>query len=359
MSQSIKQFGDLHPKIYLATSNLRNNPKLRRGVMEAVVKLEDSTSHRDLADKVIKELERNAEHYFGAVKSAWNLRDSIQKSIDAFCGFIGKNELEVDYLWKRHEKSSSLKSKKSDNCVELPGISLGNSNDNYRVYVTDASVEVCIVPNISPSLFLDKGTNEKGRRITPRTLTFIKSGVGNKVLFLFEALTDQTQRRFFIDADKVRSLKFAPISTHFEQHYLNIRPRAVSGDEINVDRFGEHIGEKRPGKVQHVWIVDVTNRGQVGDIGPKGDKGDQGAPGGTFKGTSADTWAIKSLYDGKHPVLTLSEFEKAMRGELIRAAIPMSKSFFTFIERERNRKATLGTDYTEKTWIEETAHEQS
>jgi hypothetical protein len=356
MSQSLKQFGSQHPKIYAATANLRGHPKVRRGVMEQVVKLEASTSVRDLADKVIDALNEHSEFYFGLYKKgAWNLRDSIQRSIEVYNGFTGKNALEVDYLYKQFQASEKHLRTFTKSTDGVPNtILFGNSKDFYRVYITDPQTLVAIVPSMTPSIFLDNG-EERNKRMSPRDLTFIKMHDG-KCLILFQAFTDNVQRRFIIDGEKCRSLDFQPISTHFEQHGLNIRKRAVSGDEVNTNKFGELVGERRPGKTQHVWIIDVTNRGPVGDVGPKGDKGDTGKTGGTFTGTDASTWAVKCLYDGKRPVLTLSEFEDCVAGNLAKAAIPMNKHFFNFLSDERKRRERDGAAFVERLWTEVVHH---
>jgi hypothetical protein len=366
MSQTISQLCKQEPLLASATRHLTHLPQLRRQVITTIKKLKETTAPSDLPAKVVDELLPIAKHFFSAatLKHAggsdfaikFNLLEKpVNLACAALSGEVTKSNLECHYLY-----STVAKSDKTMREI-AKGVHL--SNMQQRVFISDPTVEVAIVDNLLPHLFIEADVKVNAKRArfqSPRTCTFVKlydadGTYQNRVLMLFHSFSDKQQARFIIDDAKVKSFAFKPIGEGYIQDGTNIIPAPAVGNEFAVNKMGDAVKVKS-GKVPAMFVVDTSNRGEMGAVGPKGDKGDTGQQGGTFIGTDASTWAIKALYDGKHPVLTLHEFEKALRGELIGAAIPMSKSFFTFIERERNRKATLGTDYTEKTWIEEMAH---
>jgi hypothetical protein len=162
MSQTLQSFLAEHPKARAATQNLQFNKKLRRSVVEQLLLLKDSTSPRDLANKIISKLssDTSLSFLFGEdkVKSMdktcliyERLELPIKLSVEAYTGLISKSMFEVEMYWSKASKSDKLKYEDGN-----LGVHLAPQSDMNRIYVTDASVQVAIVPNLVPYHFLEK-----------------------------------------------------------------------------------------------------------------------------------------------------------------------------------------------------------
>ena len=263
MSQTISQLCALYPKASASTENLRFNKKLRRMVIEKLNKLEGSTSPRDLATNIVKELssDTNLKFLFGeeVVKTVdksyliySKLDHAVALSVNAYTGLVSKSTYESELFWRKAKKSANIK-----NLHGNFGIHLLGQSDHFRVYVTSPNVEVCLAKNIQPFTYLEDDVRDKQRMVTPRDVTFIKVSE-DRALMLFGSPNDGIQRRFEISMDKVKGYKFKPI-TEFIQNGTVLIERDLSGDEYSVNAYGEPTGEKRYGVTPSVWVVDMSN----------------------------------------------------------------------------------------------------
>jgi len=368
MSETISQLCHKKPLLAAATRHLAHRPKLRRAVINSLDKHKETSTPFDLADRVIDELAKNAEFIFGTdvlekrgnseTFIKWNLlKAPVTLAVSALHGEISKTNLECHYLFN--------KAKSSDKTMRLIAKGVHLSNDQQRVFITDPETEVVMVDNLLPYRFLEPHVNLNAKRVryqTPRTITFVRlrdeqGFYQNKCLMLFHSFSDGQQSRFIVSDDKVKSFDFKPIGTSFIQDGTNIKPMPLTGEEFATNQLGDPRVHKT-GRVPVVFVVDTSMRGEMGRVGEKGDKGDTGQPGESFAGQPASDWAIKALYDGKRPVLTLSEFEDCVAGNLAKAAIPMSKHFFNFLSDERKRRERDGAEFVPRLWTE-VVHEQS
>jgi hypothetical protein len=318
MSQTISQLCALFPKAAAATNNLRYNKRLRRLVIEKLSRLEGSTSPRDLATNIVKELstDTNLAFLFGeeVVKSMdkaylvySKLDASIALSVNAYTGLISKSTFEADLFWRKSKKSASIKNLQGNFDVHLLG-----KSDHFRVYVTSPTVEVCIAKNAQPFTYLEEDVRDRQKMVTPRDITFVKLS-DERVLMLFASPNDGIQRRMDISIDKVKGHVFRPI-TEFIQDGTLLVERDLSGDEFSVNQFGEWRGEKRLGVIPSVWLIDTTNQGRMGDVGAKGPRGEKGVDRNNF-GYRAQSLQLDLLEKGKRLVSNAQEYQKALRGE--------------------------------------------
>jgi hypothetical protein len=314
MSQTISQLCALFPKAAAATENLRFNKKLRRLVIEKLSKLEGSTSPRDLATNIVKELstDSNLKFLFGeeVVKSMdkshlvySKLDQSVALSVNAYTGIISKSTFETELFWRKSKKSAKIKNLCGNFDVHLLG-----QSDHYRVYVTSPTVEVCIAKNVQPFAYLEEDARDRQKMVTPRDVTFVKLSDA-RALMLFSSPNDGIQRRFEISMDKVKGHAFRPI-TDFIQDGTLIVERDLSGDEYNVNAFGERVGEKRLGVTPSVWLIDTTNQGRMGDQGLRGKRGEAGKDTNKF-GISAGSLQLDVMAQGKRMVTTKEEYDRA------------------------------------------------
>lgn len=314
MSQTISQLCALYPKAAAATENLRFNKKLRRLVIEKLSKLEGSTSPRDLATNIVKELstDTNLKFLFGeeVVKSMdksylvySKLDHAIALSINAYTGLISKSTFEADLFWRKSKKSAKIKNLCGNFDVHLLG-----KSDHFRVYVTNPTVEVCIAKNVQPFAYLEEDVRDRQKMVNPRDITFLKLSE-ERALMLFSSPNDGIQRRFEISMDKVKGYGFRPI-TDFIQDGTLIVERDLSGDEFSVNAFGELVGEKRLGVTPSVWLIDTTNQGRMGDQGLRGKRGENGIDRNKF-GISAGSLQLDVMAKGKRMVTTKEEYDRA------------------------------------------------
>lgn len=313
--QTINQLCALYPKAAAATENLRFNKKLRRLVIEKLSKLEGSTSPRDLATNIVKELSSdiNLKFLFGedAVKSMdksylvySKLDQAIAISVNAYTGLISKSTFEAEIFWKKAKKSSKIKNLNGNFNVHLLG-----KNDHYRVYVTNPLVEVCIAKSVQPFGFLEEDVRDRQKMVTPRDVTFIKLSE-DRALMLFNSPLDDIQRRFEISIDKIKDYSFRPI-TEFIQDGTLLLERDSSGHEFDTNIFGELVGEKRYGITPSVWVIDTTNQGRKGDQGAKGERGEKGIDRNHF-GIRAQALQLELLKQGKRLVGSKEDYERAL-----------------------------------------------
>jgi hypothetical protein len=144
--------------------------------------------------------------------------------------------------------------------------------------------------------------------VTPRDVTFVKLSDA-RALMLFSSPNDGIQRRFEISMDKVKGHAFRPI-TDFIQDGTLIVERDLSGDEYNVNAFGERVGEKRLGVTPSVWLIDTTTQGRMGDQGLRGKRGEAGKDTNKF-GISAGSLQLDVMAQGKRMVTTKEEYDRA------------------------------------------------
>lgn len=329
MSQTISQLCALFPKAAAATENLRFNKKLRRLVIEKLSKLEGSTSPRDLATNIVKELstDTNLKFLFGeeVVKSMdksqlvySKLDHAVALSINAYTGIISKSSFETEMFWRKSKKSAKIKNLCGNFDVHLLG-----QTEHFRVYVTSPTVEVCIAKNVQPFAYLEEDVRDRQKMATPRDVTFIKLSE-ERALMLFNSPLDHIQRRFEISMDKVKGYKFKPI-TDFIQDGTILVDRDFSGNEFNVNSFGEFVGEKRLGVTPSVWLIDTTNQGRIGDQGPRGKKGEAGKDAAQF-GIRTQALQHQLHKEGKRLITNAAEYQLALSGKSDGWVLPMNKS---------------------------------
>lgn len=334
--QTINQLCLAEPKAAAATENLRFNKKLRRAVIEAIVKLAPSTSPRDLASKVVQELSTDKQLNFlfseEVVKSMdkqsliySKLDSAISLSVNAYTGLIPKSTFEAEMYWSKASKSAAIKYLGFNTDVHLLG-----KADKFRVYVTNPNVEVCILKNVQPFAFLEGDVKDRQRLQTVRDITFIKLN-DQRALMLFNSITDGIQRRFEISMDRLHGCVFKTLGDNFVQDGLSIVERDISGHEYDVNQFGDLIGEKRYGITPSVWVFDQTNRGRRGDQGPKGIRGAKGKDIGIRNATPHEH-QMKALSLGKKIPTSQKELYEAFNGSE-KYYVPFAKSFFDEIRR--------------------------
>jgi hypothetical protein len=312
--QTLSQLCALHPKAAASTDNLRHNKKLRRLVIEKLSKLEGSTSPRDLATNIVKELssDANLKFLFGeeVVKSmdkthlVYSKLDlAVALSVNAYTGLISKSTFEAETFWRKSKKSAKIKNLCGNFDVHLLG-----KNDHYRVYVTSPQVEVCLAKNVQPYAYLEEDVRDRQKMVTPRDIAFIKLSDA-RALMLFSSPNDGIQRRFEISMDKLKGYSFSSISNFIQDGTLLVE-RDLSGSEYNVNAFGEHVGEKRLGVTPSVWLIDTTNQGRMGDQGLRGKRGEAGKDTNKF-GISAGLLQLDVMAQGKRMVTTKEEYDRA------------------------------------------------
>lgn len=330
--QTINQLCLAEPKAAAATENLRFNKKLRRAVIESLVKLAPSTSPRDLASKVVQELSTDKQLNFlfseEVVKSMdkqsliySKLDSAISLSVNAYTGLIPKSTFEAEMYWSKASKSAAIKYLGFNTDIHLLG-----KADKFRVYVTNPNVEVCILKNVQPFTFLESDVKDRQRLQTVRDITFIKLN-GQRALMLFNSITDGIQRRFEISMDRLRGCVFKALGDNFVQDGLSIVERDISGHEYDVNQFGDLVGEKRYGITPSVWVFDQTNRGRRGDQGAKGVRGAMGKS-NDFVGISAGSLALQLSTQGKKLITNKKELAEAFRNPKDGWVLPMTKSLF-------------------------------
>lgn len=330
--QTINQLCLAEPKAAAATENLRFNKKLRRAVIESLVKLAPSTSPRDLAGKVVQDLSTDKQLNFlfseEVVKSMdkqsliySKLDSAISLSVNAYTGLIPKSTFEAEMYWSKASKSAAIKYLGFNTDIHLLG-----KADKFRVYVTNPNVEVCILKNVQPFAFLESDVKDRQRLQTVRDITFIKLN-DQRALMLFNSITDGIQRRFEISMDRLHGCVFKTLGDNFVQDGLSIVERDISGHEYDVNQFGDLIGEKRYGITPSVWVFDQTNRGRRGDQGVKGIRGAKGKS-NDLVGVRAGAMALELANQGKKLVTTKEELAEAFRNPKDGWVLPMTKSLF-------------------------------
>ena len=330
--QTINQLCLAEPKAAAATENLRFNKKLRRAVIESLVKLAPSTSPRDLAGKVVQELSTDKQLNFlfseEVVKSMdkqsliySKLDSAISLSVNAYTGLIPKSTFEAEMYWSKASKSTAIKYLGFNTDIHLLG-----KADKFRVYVTNPNVEVCILKNVQPFAFLESDVNDRQRLQTVRDITFIKLN-DQRALMLFNSITDGIQRRFEISMDRLHGCVFKTLGDNFIQDGLSIVERDISGHEFDVNQFGDLVGEKRYGITPSVWVFDQTNRGRRGDQGVKGIRGAKGKS-NDLVGVRPGAMALELANQGKKLVTTKEELAEAFRNPKDGWVLPMTKSLF-------------------------------
>jgi hypothetical protein len=327
--QTINQLCLAEPKAAAATENLRFNKKLRRAVIESLVKLAPSTSPRDLASKVVQELSTDKKLRFlfseEVIKDMdkqslvySKLDNAISLSANAYTGLIAKSTFEAEFFWSKASKSAKIKYLAFNTDIHLLG-----KEDKFRVYVTNPKTEVCILKNAQPFTFLDGDVKDRQRLQTVRDITFIKLS-NEKVLMLFNSIGDGVQRRFEIPMDRLHGCVFKTIAENFIQDGLSIVERDLSGHEFDVNQFGDLVGEKRYGITPSVWVFDQTNRGRTGDQGPRGKRGEAGKDTNKF-GITVGLLQLDLMAKGKRMVTTKEEYDRAFV-EHIGWILPLSKT---------------------------------
>ncbi len=326
--QTLAQYFADRPRLEVCTRNLTYNKKLRRLVASTIDKLHETTSPRDLASKVLKEINTptNLNFLYGSdrLKSVdltsfvyERLELPIKLCCEAFTGVVSKSLFEAQMTWQK--SYVSCKHKRTDN----PDVFLAPQKDANRVYVTNGSTEACIVDNIAPMAFLDSDIKDRHRFSKPQTLTFIKLN-STQALFLFHSKSDGLQRRFQIPFERVKHLTFQSLDSAFQQDGLQVVPKELTGKEFEVSTFGEVVGEKRIGVSSSIWVFDQTNRGRTGDQGLKGVRGETGQS-NDIKGQRISEVMLNLAKQGKRLVTTKSEYEKAFI-EKEGWVLPMKKS---------------------------------
>lgn len=327
--ETIAQFLSKNPALAAATENLRYKKRLRRAVIESVKKLEGSTSKRDLAKKVIADITSsdakmsllfNVNELNSYSKSAliWNgIEESVALSINTYLGLLQKSNLECDLLWQSARKTV-LKNLEGNMSVHLSG-----SKDSYRVYITDGNAEIAQVDNITPALLLDKDVKDRARYQTPRQITAIKMS-SEKALLLFHDFSNGFQRRFLVPLSRLDNFTFESINKSYIQDGTHLVRKDYTGDEFNVNQFGELVGE-RDGVDPTAWVLDVCFRGRTGNVGEKGGQGPVGKEATTF---GIRTGELATLLDseGKRLITTKADYERALV-ERDGWVLPMKKSF--------------------------------
>ena len=315
MSQTLAQYFADRPRLEVATRNLTYNKKLRRLVAQTIEKLHETTSPRDLADKVLKEINtpRNLTFLYGEerIKSVdrtsfvyERLELPIKLCCEAFTGVISKSLFEVQMMFQK-----SYICGKHKNIGNNFDISLAPLKDMNRVYVTGSDTQVAIIDNVAPMAFLDEDVKDRHKYSKPQTATFIKIN-DETALLLFLSKNDAVQRRFQIPFSRVSHFTFKSLEEGFQQDGLQVVPKDLTGKEFEVSSYGEVIGEKRKGVSAKIWCFDQTDRGRTGDQGPIGKKGEAGKDTNTF-GISAGLLQLDVMANGKRMVTTQEEYDRA------------------------------------------------
>lgn len=263
MSTTLAQFFSVRPRLEVSTRNLQYNKKLRRLVATSIEKLIGSTSPRDLAEKVLKDISTptNLCLLYGKTKfSTGERQDLISNKLElpvklcceAYTGLISKSTFKAQSVWS---KSKALFNHKiiRDN----PHVKLAPLKDDYRVYVTDPQTEVAIVENVAPFTLLDESIKDRFKHTLPCTATLIKLD-SETVLYLFQPVNGGVQRRIQLPYSKVKNFTFKTLEEGFVQDGLQVVPRDLSGSEFEVSAHGEVIGEKRFGVTPTVYCFDQT-----------------------------------------------------------------------------------------------------
>jgi len=332
--QTLAQYFADRPRLEVCTRNLTYNKKLRRLVASTIDKLHETTSPRDLASKVLKEINTptNLNFLYGSdrLKSVdltsfvyERLELPIKLCCEAFTGVVSKSLFEAQMTWQK--SYVTCKHKRTDN----PDVFLAPQKDANRVYVTNGSTEACIVDNIAPMAFLDSDIKDRHRFSKPQTLTFIKLD-STHALFLFNSKSDNLQRRFQIPFERVKHLTFQSLDSGFQQDGLQVVPKELTGKEFEVSTFGEVIGEKRKGVSSSIWVFDQTNRGRTGDQGPQGIKGVAGK-GFSIRNRTTEEHIAYAKSQGKRIPSSQKELWDAFDGNSS-YYVPFSKAFFDEIK---------------------------
>lgn len=315
MSQTLSQYFADRPRLEVATRNLTYNRKLRRLVAQTIEKLHETTSPRDLADKVLKEINtpRNLVFLYGEerIKSVdrtsfvyERLELPIKLCCEAFTGVIAKSLFEVQMMWQK-----SYICGKHKNVGNNYDVYLAPAKDMNRVYVTDSETQVAIIDNIAPMTFLDSDIKDRHKYSKPQNVTFIKLN-DDSVLFLFLSKNDDLQRRFQIPFSRVSQFTFKSLEEGFQQDGLQVVPKDLTGKEFEVSSFSEVIGEKRKGVSAKIWCFDQTHRGRTGDQGLRGKRGENGIDRNKF-GISSGSLQLDVMTKGKRMVTTKEEYDRA------------------------------------------------
>jgi hypothetical protein len=282
MSQTISQLIKLHPKAGACTKHLEHNPKFRRVVIETIEKLRENTAPSDLAEKVIKELSTlkslqwcfgdYALDKYGKDGVIWNrLRPSVMLAVKAFNGDLVKDEYEANYHFQKAKRSNALTTKS----VGL-AVLTSNQEDNFRVYVTDPTVEVCLADDVIPYSLMDRKTKDRSKFKTPREVCLVKMNPV-QTLLLFREKGASQQRRFLISNDRVQGFNFQPIGSAYQQVGTTIEKK-LDTVPVETNSLGDLI-ETRSGLTPQVFMIDMCNRGPMGETGPRGPKGEKGEDG--------------------------------------------------------------------------------
>jgi hypothetical protein len=316
MSETLAQFFSNKPRLEVATRNLTFNKKLRRLVGQTIEKLHETTSPRDLADKVLKEINtpRNLAFLYGEEKLKSvdripfvysRLELPIKLSCEAFTGIVSRSLFETQMMWQK----SYITSKHKTLCGNLD-VSLAPQKDMNRVYVTNGNVEVAMIQDIAPMTFLDEDVKDRHKYSKPQLATLIKLSEEH-VLFLFSSKNDGLQRRFQIPFERVKNFTFKSLNDGYQQDGLQVVPKDLSGMEFEVSTYGEVVGEKRKGVNAPIWCFDQTNRGRQGDQGVQGRKGESGKD--TQFGIRAGSLQLQLLEKGKRLVASKADYESALK----------------------------------------------
>lgn len=333
--QTLQQLLKSAPALAASTENLRYQKRIRRSAIEAIKKLEATTSPRDLARKVIAEM-TNTEAKMKALftpqelssysKAAllWNRLDqSITLSINTYLGVLQKSNLECEMLWDIAKKTV-LKHEEGNLDVHF-----GNQKDSFRVYITNPETLVAQCENIDVAVFLDKDVKDRNSFSSPRQATFVQLS-GSKSLMLFNDPRNQQQRRFVISNDKVAQFKFEPIGEAYCQDGTHIARKDLTGNEFAVNKYGENIAP-RDGVKPNVFVIDACFRGRTGDIGIKGAQGEAGRE---FKicNRTPHEHEMYAKSQGKRIPSSRKELYQAIGGDSS-YYVPFSKAFFDEIKR--------------------------
>ncbi len=338
MSQTLKAYFEDKPRLEVSTQHLKYNKKLRRAIAASIEKLHDSTSKVDLATKVIEDLsnEKTLKFLFtedklkalGQETLVYQLLEvPVTLACETFTGMKSKSMFEAQVFWWNAQKKG-IKMKHESGQIH---VHLASEKDKHRVYVTDPSIEVAVVDNISPMLLLDKSFPDRHRLQAPRKVVFVKLN-DNEALMLFHSFGDDRQRRICVPIDTCKSFTFKPIS-EYSQIGLQIEHNEMFGSEFDVNHLGEVVGEKRTGRTQKVWVLDITNRGRKGDQGPKGPKGERGKTGAPGKSGNLHVLELLSKMKFTGP---LGETEDPS------IAVQFYRALSTVAERELERQKKRG-----------------
>jgi hypothetical protein len=333
--QTLQQLLKSAPALAASTENLAYQKRVRRAAIEAIKKLENTTSPRDLARKVIAEM-TNTEAKMKALFSSrdlanyskaallWNKLDaSISLSINTYLGLLQKSNLECEMVWDRAKKTV-LKHEEGNLDVHL-----GGQKDSFRVYITNPDTLVAQCENVDVSQYLDKDVKDRGSFTSPRQCTFIQLS-DTKSLMLFSDPRNAQQRRFIVSNDKVKHFTFEPIGTYYCQDGTHIARKEFSGNEFAVNKYGESIAPK-DGLIPSVFVVDASFRGRMGDVGIKGPQGENGRE-FSIRNRTPHEHQMWAKSQGKRIPTSQKELHAAFDGDKS-YYVPFSKAFFDEIKR--------------------------